>query len=70
VRVREQTTRFKLGKLVAHRRGRDAKARLLNEVSGPDGLTGRDVGLDHAREDLALSFRKLGRLIRCHLQAF
>ena len=59
VRMRQQPERLELGELAAHRRRRDAKPGALDEHARADRLAGRDVLLDDAPQDLALTWREL-----------
>ena len=68
--MREEPPALELRKLVAHRRGRNAQAPALDEVPRADRLAGRDVLLDHEREQLALAVAEIRDWIRGHLQEF
>ena len=68
--MREEPPALELRKLVAHRRGRNAQAPALDEVPRADRLAGRDVLLDHEREQLALAVTEIRDWIRGHLQEF
>ncbi len=55
MRMGQETDRFELGELAAYGRGRHLEPRLLDERARPDGLSGRDVLLDHTSENLAFA---------------
>ncbi len=69
VRVRQQPERLELGELAPYRRRRDVELRPFDERARADRLPGRDVLLDDAAQDRALTLVELdlrrGRHVLC-----